>query len=241
MNIQKGKARKAPRLLVYGIEGIGKSTFASQSPNPVFVQTEDGLDEIDCHRFDLVTQFSEVAKGLQWLTDNDHDRGTVVIDSLDWLERLIWREICQARGVKNIEDIGYAKGYTFALDCWGAVLRQLDALRARGLAVILIAHAKIEKFEDPELETYDRFSPRLHKHATALVTEWADAVLFACRKTFVKSSDEGFGKQKHRAVTTDDRILRCVGSPGCVAKNRYGLPAEIPLSWDSFIQSLPPA
>jgi hypothetical protein len=110
---------------------------------------------------------------------------TVVIDSLDWLERMIWDRVCQESGVKSIKkaDGGFAKGYTHALTFWREIVDQLNALRAgRGMVVLLIAHAKVEKFEDPEWSPYDRYSPRLHKHAAALVSEWYDAVLFATRK-----------------------------------------------------------
>ena len=115
---------------------------------------------------------------------DEHDYQTVVIDTLDWLERLIWAKVCEDRGVKSIEDIGYQKGYVFALDFWRQIVDRLDRLRNdRSMCVVLLAHCKIEKFEDPESPAYDRYSPRLHKHANALITEWVDAVLFATRKT----------------------------------------------------------
>jgi len=119
----------------------------------------------------------------------------------------------------------------------------LGALRAnKGMAVILIAHAKVEKFEDPESTAYDRYSPRLNKHACALLTEWSDAVLFATRKFRTEVEDKGFGRERAIAVGVGadggERILRCVGSPACVAKNRYGLPGELPLSWPALMAGL---
>jgi hypothetical protein len=105
---------------------------------------------------------------------------------------------------------------------------------------VLIAHSKVERFEDPEAASYDRYSPRLHKHAAALVSEWCDAVLFATRKIRTQSEDAGFNRKRNiaHAVGRDERILRCVGGPSCVAKNRYGITDELPLSWSAFIQSL---
>lgn len=221
------------------------STFGSQAPSPVFVPTEDGLDEIDCAKFPLAATLDEVLAALAELRTQPHDFETVVLDSLDWLERLIWDRVCAEFSVKNIEkaDGGYARGYTHALTHWREVVDQLNLLRSqRGMVVVLIAHAKVEKFEDPEAPPYDRYSPRLHKHASALVSEWCDAVLFATRKFRTASEDAGFGRKRTiaHAIGKDggERVLRCVGGPSCVAKNRYGLTEELPLSWAAFMAAL---
>lgn len=244
-HIHSGPRRTPPRLMIYGVEGIGKSTTAAQAPKPIFVPTEDGLDQIDCDSFPLATSYSDVVGALTALHQEKHEYQTVVIDSLDWLERLIWDEVCREYGVKSIEkaDGGFAKGYTHALTPWREVLSGLDALRAqRGMAVILLAHTKVERFEDPESAAYDRYSPRLHKHAAALVTEWADAVLFATRKYRTQSEDAGFNRTRSIAVPLGsdggERILRTVGGPSCIAKNRFSLPAEIPLSWPALMRAL---
>ena len=243
--IHSGPRRSPPRLMIYGVEGIGKSTTAAQAPKPIFVATEDGLDQIACDSFPLATSYRDVVSALTALHQEEHPYQTVVLDSLDWLERLIWDEVCREYGVKSIEkaDGGFAKGYTHALTQWREVLTGLDALRAkRGMAVILLAHTKVEKFEDPESAAYDRYSPRLHKHASALVTEWADAVLFATRKYRTQSEDAGFNRTRSIAVPLGteggERILRTVGGPSCIAKNRFSLPAELPLSWPALLQAL---
>ena len=243
--IQRGRTPKPPRLLLYGTEGIGKSTFGSKAPKPIFVQTEDGLDEIDCDRFPLAATFDEVVEALQDLHAEKHDYQTVVIDSLDWLERLIWDDLCRQYNVQSIEKVdgGYAKGYTHALTHWRQVLRLLGRLRNdRGMAIVCIAHSKVEKFEDPETTAYDRYSPRLHKHAAALVCEWCDAVLFACYRFRTQTEDAGFGRKRAIAAPIGsgpgERILRCVGGPSCIAKNRYGIAEELPLSWDAFVAAL---
>ncbi|UCC31264.1 MAG: ATP-binding protein [Phycisphaerales bacterium] len=230
--IQRGSSPAPRRTLVYGVHGVGKSTFGSMAERPIFIQTEDGLGNIECERFPLAQRCGDVLTALGELYKEPHEYGTVVIDSLDWLERVIWADVCQKRGVESIEDIGYAKGYTFSLTQWREVLTCLDALRnERGMMVILIAHAKIERFENPETEAYDRYSPRLHKTASALVQEWCDEVLFATYKVYTRKVDEKFGRAQHRGVGTGERIIRTTERPAHVAKNRLSLPDEIPLDY----------
>jgi hypothetical protein len=164
----------------------------------------------------------------------------VVVDSLDWLERIIWNKVCRRRNVESIEDIGYAKGYVFALTQWREFLDGLTALRTeRGMMVMLIAHAKIEKFENPETDNYDRYVPRLHKLASAVVQEWCDEVLFATYKVYTKTTDEGFNRKKTKGTGTGERIIRTTERPAHVAKNRLNLPDELPLDWTAYEQYLP--
>ena len=243
--IHSGRRPSPPRLMIYGTEGIGKSTTAAGAPKPIFIPTEDGLDQIHCDSFPLATTLADVEAALGSLANEQHPYETVVLDSCDWLERLIWDVLCQQYGVTCIEKVdgGYARGYTHALTHWRRILDGLNTLRTRrGMCVIVLAHAKVEKFEDPEHAAYDRYSPRLHKHATALITEWADAVLFATRKIITQTEEGGFGRERTIAAGLGadggERILRCVGSPACVAKNRYGLPGELPLSWPAIMQAL---
>ncbi len=241
-SITRGKGNKPPRLFVYGQEGVGKSTFGAAAPSPVFVQTEDGLGEIDTAKFPVAGSYDDVRNALAALRDEPHGFQTVVLDSADWLERLIWDKVCKDFGVRSIEkaDGGYGKGYVHALTQWRETVLLLDELRnLRGMVVIVIAHSKVERFEDPENSAYDRYTPRLHKAATSLLCEWADAVLFATKR-FRVSKEEGGGFNKERAIATaigadgGERVLRTVGGPACIAKNRFGLPSEIPLSWDAF-------
>ncbi len=235
--IKRGREMSPPRILLVGTEGIGKSTFAANAPGAIFIPTEDGLGQIDCASFPVAKTYGDVVTPLRAIASEAHEFNTVAIDSVDWLERLIWANVCARSGKRNIEDIGYAKGYTFALDEWAEVVGLLDKCHKRGMAVILIAHAKIEKFEDPENPTYDRFAPRLHKHAQAFLTEWADAVLFATRKTAIKKDGEAKDARSMAVgvgAAGGERILRTTGSPACVAKNRYNLAPEIPLDWKAF-------
>lgn len=230
-----GKTPAPRRVMLYGTHGIGKSTFASCAPKPIFLQTEDGLGEINCDKLPLVTSFAEAMGALSELYTEKHPYQTIVVDSLDWLERLIWAEVCRKRNVENIEEIGYSKGYVFAITQWREFLEGLSALRAdRGMTAILIAHARIERFENPETESYDRYVPRLHKLAAAIVQEWCDEVLFATYKVYTKQSDEGFNRKRTQGMGSGERIIRTQERPAHVAKNRLNLPEELPLDWDAY-------
>ena len=179
------------------------------------------------------------------LYSEQHDYKTAVVDSLDWAERLIWDAVCHDYGAKSIEKVdgGYGKGYVYALSYWRQFLDGLIALHSqRQMMILLVAHAKVERFEDPESAAYDRYSPRLNKHAAALITEWSDAVLFATRKFRVEADAGTFNRERHvaHAIGKDggERILRTVGGPSCVAKNRYSLPAELPLEWTALFNGI---
>ena len=237
-SIKTGRDNLPPRIMEYGVEGVGKSTFGASAPNPIFVQTEDGLGEIDTAKFPLAKTFSDIESYLTALRDEPHDFQTVVLDSADWAERLIWDQVCRDFGVRSIEkaDGGYGKGYTHALTYWRQVVKTLNEIRTRrNMAVILVAHAKVERFEDPEHPAYDRYTPRLHKAANSLVCEWVDAVLFATRRMRVDSTT---GKAAPVGADGGERVLRTNGSPAYSAKNRYSLPTEMSLSWQAFADGL---
>lgn len=245
--VHSGVVPAPPRLVVYGTEGVGKSTFASQAEKPIFIPTEDGLAQINCDKFPVALQLEQVQEALRDLLNEKHCYKTVVIDSLDWLERLIWEHLCRKGGVDSIDSVGggYGRGYTQAATCFREILGCLDMLRSdKGMTFIGVAHAKIEKFEDPETSSYDRHTPRLNKHVGALVNEWCDAVLFASVRYRTTTEDGGFNKKRTIATAVGqnggERILRCVGSPACVAKNRFNLPPELPLSWPDLSHAMNP-
>ncbi len=240
--IHAGRIDAPRRVVLYGVHGVGKSSWASCAPAPIFLPTEEGLNDLDVAKFPLLTRYADVLQAIDELYQSAHDFKTLVIDSADWLERLIWDDVCRKEQVESIEEIGYAKGYTFALDRWREVLAGIDALRReRAMHAVLIAHSKIERFESPETESYDRYSPKLHKHAAALVQEWADEVLFACYRVMTRATDEGFGKERTRGLGTGERLLRTTERPAHLAKNRLDLPDELPLLWDAYASHFTPA
>lgn len=234
-SLQRGRSLRAPKIVVYGGPKIGKSTFAAGAPKAVFIQTEEGLDALDVVKFPMAQTFGDVMGALQALATEDHDFETVVIDSLDWTEPLIWGHVSRAHQVETIEDIGYGKGYVEALSHWRELLDALDYLRNhRGMAVICIGHDEIRKMQPPDGEPYDYAALKLHKRAAAIVEEWADVIGYATLKQAVRKDDLGFQKTHNRAVSLEKRVLHVGQNPAYISGNRYGLAAEIPLSWADF-------
>jgi len=235
-SILKNTAMAAPRVMVYGVEGIGKSTFGAGAPNPVYILTEDGLGSLNVDHFPLATSFQDVMDAISTLYKDNHAFETVVIDSLDWLEAIIQREIEQKYDAK---DLAYGKGALIAAERWREILDGLNALRNdKGMIVILIAHTTIKRFDSPEVEPYDRYQPKLQERSNAVVREWCDALLFANYKTIVKKDDVGFNQTNNRGISTGERLLFTSERPAYMAKNRYNMPESIPLSWDAFAEAI---
>lgn len=241
-DVISGAQRLPPRLVVYGAEGIGKTTFGASCPSPILLPLEDGAARVACHKFPLLTSYPKFLDAMGALAQEEHEFKTVVIDTLDWLERLLWADCCREHGKESIEDFGYGKGYVVALKQWKEVLAGLDYLWSeKGMTVVLLAHAKVERFNDPESEGYDRYTLKLNKHADALIREWADAVLFAQKKQRVEKVGDGpTAKTKARPVGKDggDRVFRCASGPAAVAKNRFGIAGEIPMTWEALAAHL---
>ena len=235
-SIQKSTGIKAPRVLIYGSHGLGKTTFGAGAPSPIFILTEDGLGSIKSEHFPLATVFQDVLDAISSLYSEEHKFQTVVLDSLDWLDNLIWIEINAKHDQK---DLAYGKGAMIAAEYWRNVLEGLNALRdSKNMAVILIAHSEIKRFDSPEVEPYDRYQPKLQARSSALVQEWCDAVLFANFKTIVKKDDVGFNKTVSRGITTGERLIYTTEKPAYLAKNRFGLPESIPLEWSAFAEAI---
>jgi hypothetical protein len=241
-SLNRRAAPKPPRIVIYGVHGVGKTTFGACAPNPVVIQTEDGLGTLDVQHFPLAKSFGDVMEAFQALYTEDHDFETVVIDSLDWLEPLVWAEACARNGWENIEQPGYGKGYLATLSVWREYFEAINALRDdKGMAVIQTAHADIRRFDSPETEPYDRYVIKLHARASALVQEHADAILFANWKVATTKADVGFNQKVTRAIGRGERTIYTEERPAFIAKNRYRLPPEIPMSWDAFAEAMAPA
>jgi len=239
-SLKSTTALSPPRILAYGVAGVGKTTFATSSDKPIVVPTEDGLGKIKVPHFPLAKSFDAVMEALAALYSEPHDYRTVVVDSVDWLEPLVWQRACKDNGWRSIEDPGYGKGFIAALDLWRQYLDGLNALRdERGMTVIQLAHTDIKRFDSPEHEPYDRYVIKLHARASALLQEHSDVVLFANYRISTVKSEVGFNKKVTRALGSGERVLYTAERPAFLAKNRYGLPDMLPLDWQAFAAAMP--
>lgn len=228
-------ASKPWRTIIYGTHGIGKSTFAAQAESPIFIQTEDGLSGLQCDAFPLAKTFEEVMDAIGVLYKEDHKFKTLVVDSIDWLEPLVWSFTAQEHGKSSIEDFGFGKGFVFASDTWRKFIGGLNALRDdKGMEVILLAHTEVKRYDNPETEPYDRHQIKLHKRAAELMQEWADVVGFANYKTMVTKDDVGMNAKKVRAIGSGERVLYTSERPAFYAKNRFNLPHELQFTYKAL-------
>ncbi|MCO7178943.1 ATP-binding protein [Streptococcus gallolyticus] len=231
MQITKGKRARAQKVVVYGPEGIGKSTFAAQFPEPLFIDTEGSTDNMDVSRLDKPSSYTMLKNEIAWVKANPTVCKTLVIDTIDWAESLVIADVCAQHGKKGIEDFGWGNGYTYTKEEMGRLLNQLGELVDLGINVVLTAHAQMRKFEQPdEMGSYDRWELKLGKKTSSqtapLVKEWADMVLFANYKTVVMTADNG--KKK---ATGGQRVLYTQHHPAWDAKNRHGLPEGMPFDY----------
>lgn len=239
-SLKKSTSLSPPRVLIHGVAGVGKSTFAAGAYKPAFILTEDGLGTLQVTHFPLAKSYTEIVEALDALRHEEHDIGTAVIDSVDWLEPLIWAETCRLNKWDNIEQPGYGKGYAAALDIWRDYVDRLNALRdERGMAIVQIAHTDIKRFDSPEHEPFDRYVIKLQARAAALLQEHSDVVLFANYRVSVVKSEVGFNKKVARALGSGERVMHTAERPAFLAKNRYGLPDTLPLSWQAFVEAMP--
>lgn len=239
-NVKKGGPLRPPMMMLYAVQGIGKTTLGAESPDCVFIQTEDGLGLLDAPTLGMHRTFDEVIESIGSLYNDEHSHKTLVVDSLGHLEPLIWAKTCEDNGWKSIEQLDFGRGFVAADDHWRLFLEGITGLRNdRGMAVILLAHQAIQKFDAPDNASYDRYVPKLHKRASALLQETSDAVFFANYRVSTIESKPGHGKKITRGVGGEDRVIYTEERPSHVAKNRFAMPPSIPLSWDNVAEHVP--
>jgi hypothetical protein len=233
-SIRRTKRLRAPKIVIAGPGKIGKTTFAASAPSAIGILTEDGADAVDAAAFPLATSLADVYQAISTLLNEEHDYQTVFLDSLDWLEPLVHTHVCTQNKWATIEAAGYGKGYIAAAEEWRTLLQGFEELRAqRNMAVILIAHDKIKRFESPLHDGYDQYVLKLHDRAGALVQEWADVIGWANYQIVTTESDAGYGNKETKARTTGKRILHVEPHPAHMGGNRFGL-KNMPLDWEAF-------
>ena len=229
--ITSGCVNGAKKVVVYGPEGIGKTSFAANFPDPVFVDTEDSTKAYNVRRFPRPNSFAMLLAEVQQVRDTPGVCRTLVVDTADWAERLCTQDLLSRTKKGGIEDFGYGKGYVYLSEDFGKLLNLLDEVISRGVNVVLTAHAKLSKFEQPdEMGSYDRWEMKLSKHIFPMVKEWADIILFANYKTLVIHTDDG----KKAKAQGGARVMYTTHHACWDAKNRYDLPQELPLDFASI-------
>jgi len=230
-----GKITKPQRVVIYGPEGIGKSTLAAAFPEPVFLDTEGGTTHLDVTRFPKPERWEDVLGFIAQLAQSDHGFKTLVVDTADWLERLLVEYICQRSHKESIEDFGYGKGYTYLAEEFSRFLQSLESLRERRMHLLMVAHSTIRKHEQPEAAgAYDRYELKLSKQCAPLLKEWCDLLLFVNYFTKVTDND---GKKK--AVGGKERRIYTSHCAAYDAKNRHGLEEVLPMQFASLAGVIP--
>lgn len=235
MEIIRGKLSGARKVCVYGPEGIGKSTFASHFPDPVFIDTEGSTKDMDVARMEAPSSWQMLMDQVKYVKAHPEICRTLVIDTADWAEMLCTEFVCARSQKAGIEDFGYGKGYVYLAEEFGRLLNLLQEVVDRGTNAVVTAHAKMRKFEQPdEMGAYDRWELKLQKQTAPLLKEWADMVLFANYKTVVVNVDgQGARKGKNKAQG-GKRVMYTSHHPCWDAKNRYGLPEEVDFDYQSI-------
>lgn len=241
--ITSGVVPKPQRVLIYGVEGVGKTLLASRFPSPLFIDTEGSSDHVDVRRLPAPTSWQMLLDEVAWIRDFPAEcGGTLVVDTLDWAERLCFEHVCKQNGWKSIEDPSWGKGYTITYEEFGKLMNLLTEVRDAGLNVVAVCHAVKAKVEQPdEMGTYDSWMPKLldgkKTSIAAMAKEWADAVLFLNYRTIVVAADDS-GK-KYKAQNGKDRVMYTTHAAAWDAKNRWGLPDELPLDWSYIAPHVP--
>ena len=230
LNITSGRVQRPQKLVFYGVEGIGKTSLAAQTPDPLFIDTEGGTAHLDVRRLQKPASWEELISLIKEVADTPDVCRTLVLDTADWAEQMCIDHICAKYKQPGIESFGYGKGYTFLAEEFSRLLAACDDVILSGKNVIITAHAKMRKQELPdEAGAFDRWELKLSKQTAPLLKEWPDALLFLNFKTLVIATESN----THKAQG-GKRVMFTCHHPCWDAKNRHGLPEEMELSYASI-------
>lgn len=229
-SIMSSRRFSPQKVVVYGVPGVGKTTFAATWPKPVLIRAEDGAGAMDIPTFpNLVRSMDDLRMAIGALLNGDHDFSTLILDSLDWIEPFVWKDVCENDGKENIEDFGYGKGYVKVDAKWQGIQAGLEKLREKkGMHIVAIAHAVAQTFDPPDSDPWARYGIKLQKRAAALWTEWAEMLLFLNYETRLEKSEGA----KAKAKGSGDRVIYTQERPAWLAKSRWPLPENIYIGKD---------
>ena len=230
LKIERGVRWTPGRCVVYGTEGIGKSTLAAAFPSPVVLDTEEGTHHLDVARV-AIGSWDELRAAVAEIGTSRGEFRTVVIDSADWAERLAIDGICKTERKKSIEDFGFGKGYVHVAEWFGKLLASCDGLVGMGFNVVFVAHSTVKRTSPPDLtDGFDRWELKLSKQVSPLLKEWCDALLFVNYETRTVEGTDG----RTKALGGRKRVIHTERSAAFDAKNRYGLDPVLPMDIDAI-------
>jgi hypothetical protein len=240
MDIVRTSSNRTPIILIYGAEGRGKTTLAAKFPRPLFLLLERGLPRgVSVDAVQGTNSFENVLRALRDIYDADNNEyETLVVDTLDALETSVLEHVCASNNWKSIETPSFGKGWVAADQTWQRFLAAINWIRdTRGMTIVLVCHSAIERIEDPRAPTFTSYAPRLHRRARALVMDCVDVIAFLAEDLRVVTDEGGF-RERTRAAASNGRFLFVEGCPAFAAKNRFGMPAKIPIPLDFDIANL---
>lgn len=237
-NIISGPLDKPFRLFIYGAPGIGKSTFASEAPSPIFLGAEGGTSRLDVKRLPEPDKWEDVFEAIDLLINSKHEYKTLVIDPVNWIEPICDDYVCRknkqdGKLLKDIDEFGYGRGHALVRDEWRRLLNFLEQILDKGMNIILIAHSRIKTFSNPTGPDFDRYRPDMNNRSADLLMQWAEDVLFVEYETATYEK-----KGRVRGIDTGKRIMHTVESAGWCAKNRCNIPSVLALSWTSYADAV---
>jgi hypothetical protein len=237
IKINQGRKPRPRRMLFYGENGVGKSSFAAQWPSPLFLNLEDGIGDLEVDSTDVIRSVSEFYGILTQLHETPYE--TIVVDTIDWLEKLIFNEVATKQGKEVVEDIGFGRGYQSVDKQWQLILAGLTYTWNQGKHIVFTCHESIQKFTNPEGDSFNYWRPSLHATGSGCITEWCDEVFFLRFRESTVQIKDGTNKRS-LGVGGKERYICTTKTAAYEAKNRLGLPDEIAPNFDAIKGYLPP-
>jgi hypothetical protein len=234
-NIKPSRKIQPPRIILYGSPGVGKSTWAAHIKGAVFLDVEGGTGNLAVSRIDRdrLESYADVTTALNAVLSQDHAFGAVVIDTADFLEKVLQKQVAEEHGVNDFGKIGYGKGPVSLVNVWRSITQTLDEIREkRNMAVILLAHETLKKIKEPDTEGYDKFTLAMEAKSVEWLESWCDVIIFAKEEVYTQKD-----KNQRVRASAGDRMMFTRDCPHHLAKNRYGMPDSLPFTWAAFSEA----
>lgn len=229
-SLNSTKSDKPPIVLLYGVDGVGKTSLAAEWPDPIYLHTqgEEPPNNIELASPGVIESYDEAIELMTELVVGEHEHKTVIFDSIDGFESLVWAKTCERNGWQSIEEPGFGKGYVETDQEWQYFIDGAIALKQRGIAVVILAHPEVFRFDSPIIDPYSRYTIKLHKRANAMIREKSDIVGFINYRTTIKEKEVARQKTVAHGEGGGDRVIHLEERPGFLAKNRFQMPVSIP-------------